>query len=335
MIPEKNLRVFGTVFFLLACCFVLKAQTISAEEIVYSFFSKPKKVKWIEHYHGKIDGANKISIVLAFDGKSCKGLLTYPTSGDRLRLDGELDGNELQLLEVDQNGAVTGAFEGYMEGQNLFLSWSNFDNTLGNELFLTQKKDASKLFALESDDSWINSYEGTIGKSYVTFYIQKHGSNSLTGIAFFEAENKSYNFCGDVFDFDNVNIVIKDDKNRIKGKLEGVFEKGKHISANYYSKSGERYPIFLQAKEHLKTGCKEYADYVACFDISFPKTKSTSFNHWMDNEADQWMNKCRQQNYEIKKANNNTKKPETRSSIRANGWSDVDYFDEKIIRNGL
>ena len=132
-----------------------------------------------------------------------------------------------------------------------------------------------------------------------------------------------------------MNIVIKDDKNRIKGKLEGVFEKGKHISANYYSKSGERYPIFLQAKEHLKTGRKEYADYVACFDISFPKTKSTSFNRWMDNEADQWMNKCRQQNYEIKKANNNTKKPETRSSIRANGWSDVDYFDEKIISGFL
>ncbi len=166
--------ILGSILFLAGCCVCLSAQTTLTEKTVHGFFSKPKKIQWLEHYKGRIDGANDIAVTLAYDGKSCKGLLVYLKSGERFRLDGHLKGNDLILLEVDQNGAVTGHFEGYIEGKNIQLNWSNFDNTIGSDVFLTQvpKEELSPTFC--GNDKWIRVYNGYIFGDKVDFILQKN-----------------------------------------------------------------------------------------------------------------------------------------------------------------
>ena len=334
MILKKELSVFGLVVFLLGACFCLNAQTTATEKTVYSFFSKQKKIKWIEHYKGKIDGTNEITITLAFDGKSCKGLLVYSKSGERLRLDGVLKSNELKLLEVDQNGIISGEFEGYIQGKNLILNWSNVDNTLGSDVFLTQIKNEELTPKSGINQKWIRYYEGDVFGSKVDLFLQHDGENGLKGIAYFENENKSYNLIGDTYDVDNLEITIKDDQNNLKGTLQGVFKEGNEISANFYI-NAQRTPILFLIKKELKVDCIEYADYVTNYDIAFPKTSNLSFNRWMEKLTSQWVNDCRNHSFEVRMVVNTAIKPELRSSVRAYAWSEVDFFDDHLISGFL
>ena len=333
MILKKVLSVFGLVFFLSIVCLSLNAQTTASEKMVYSFFSKPKKIKWIEHYRGKFDGANDIAMTLAYDGKSCKGLLVYSKSGELLRLDGTLKGNELRLLEVDQNGIISGEYEGQIEGKNMLLTWSNIDNTLGSDAFLIQVQKEELNSKPEVNQQWVSYYEGNIFGSKVDLFLQHDGKNVLSGIAYFFDENRSYNLVGEIFDFDNLDITIKNDQNKLKGKLQGVFKDGNEIAANFY-KSGHRTPTNFLIRRTMKIDCIEYADYFMSYDISFPKTSNLSFNRWMEELATQWLNNCRKQAFEFR-GMNLEKKPELRSAVRACAWSDVDFFDDQLISGVL
>lgn len=330
MNPKKIVSVFGLIFFLLGSCFCLKAQKTATEKTVYSFFSKPKKIQWLEHYKGHIDGVNDIAITLAYDGKSCKGLMVYSKSRERLRLDGVLKGNEIKLLEVDKSGAITGQFEGYIEGKNIHLSWSNINNTFGSEVFLTQIQKEERPSTNSGNDTWLRNYKGVILGSKVDLFLQKDGQNVLKGIAYFEDENKSYNLLGEVFDFDNVNIAVKDDKNNLKGKLEGIFKEGNNISANFFNAEGDRTPTLLICEGILQIDRIAYADYVTTYDITFPKPLNIGFNRWMENLTSQWVKDCQKHSFEVRKVNSNPK-PELRSSVRAHAWSEVDFFDRKMI----
>ncbi len=308
----------------------LNAQTTLTDKTVYSFFSKPKKIEWIEHYKGRIDGINDIAVTLAYDGKSCKGLLTYLKSRERLRLEGELNGNELTLLEVDKNAAVTGQFEGYIEGKNIQLSWSNYDNSIGNSVFLTQVPIEELNSTPCGIDKWIRIYQGAIYGSSVNLILQKDGQNGLKGTAYFEVDNKSYSLEGEIIDLDNLNIIITDDKNKRKGTLEGVFKNENSISANFFSADGQRSPTLFLIEENLEIDCIEYADYVTNYDITFPRIPNSNFNNWMDNLTTQWVKNCQQYSFEARPVGTITK-PEMRSSIRAYAWSDVDFYDKHFI----
>ena len=331
---KKSIGIFGIITFLFLGCICLNAQTTATEKTVYGFFSKPKKIQWLEHYKGQIDGVNDIAITLAYDGKSCKGLMVYLKSRERFRLDGELNGNELMLLEVDQNAAITGQLEGYIEGKNIHLNWSNIDNTLGSDVFLTHLQNEEFSTKSFGDNNWVREYQGLVFGNKVFLYLQKSNQSTIKGTAYFENENKSYNVQGDIFDFDNVNILIKDDSNILKGTIEGAFNDVNSISANFYNKEGQRSPSIFSIEKSLKIKSKAYADYVTTYDIAYPKSRQASFNRWMEKLTNQWVKECKDHSFEVRKVSAKPN-PEMRSSIRAYAWSDVDYFDEKLISGFL
>jgi hypothetical protein len=323
----KSLLV--SILFTAGYCLCLTAQTTLAEKTVYSFFSKPKKIQWIEYYKGQIDGINDVAVTLAYDGKSCKGLLTYLNSREQLRLDGILKGNELTLLEVDQNAAVTGQFEGYIEGKNIHLNWSNIDNTIGSDILLTKILKEPFVPSSCGDDLWIRIYKGIISGSKVDLVLQKDSQNGLKGIAYFEKEDKSFKLNGEIFESE-LHVKIKDGNNKLKGTLEGVFKNETDISANFFSANGERLPTLFLSVESLEIVCLEYADYLTSYDITFPKIPNYNFNRWMDDLAAQWVKDCRQHSFEVRSVSNSAN-PKMRSAIRAYAWCDVDFYNEYFI----
>lgn len=325
---------WGSILFFAGCCVCLNAQPSYSEKTVQSFFSKPKKIQWLHHYKGRIDGANDIAVTLAYDGKSCKGLLIYLKSGEQFRLDGLLNGNDLILLEVDQSGAITGNFEGYIEGKNIQFSWSNFDNTIGSDVSLTQVSKEELSPTSCGNDNWICVYNGIIFGSKAEFILQKNNPDELRGIAYFEAEDKSYHLKGEITDHNSLNITFRDDNHLLKGTLEGVFTSENAISANFFSISGMRSPTILINEKHLEIDCLEYADYVASYNIIFPKIPNAGFNRWMDELTDAWVEEFKEHSFEVRSVNTATN-PETRASIRANAWCDIELYNEHFISGML
>lgn len=323
----KRILLLGFVF--IGCCQFTFAQTAFNEKTVYSFFSKPKKIAWIEHYKGRIDGLTEVTITLAYDGKSCKGLLTYLKSRDQLRLDGELNGKELRLLEVDQNAAVTGQLEGYLEGENIHLNWSNADNSVGSSISLTRVSKETLSPTPCGNNQWVRVFKATLFRNNIELVLQKDNHSELKGIAYFEKENKSYNLSGNLFETDKLKLKIKDNKNKLIGTLEGILENENSISANFFNADGLRSPTTFISSESLKMDCLAYADYVSSYDITFPKTTNHSFNRWMGQLTTRWMESCKKHAFEAKPVK--ARQPAQRASVRASAWSDIAFYDERII----
>ena len=327
---KRMKSIFGFIMFFAGCSLCITAQNSSTEKTVYSFFPKPKKIQWIEYYKGQIDGVNDVSVALAYDGKSCKGLLTYSKSGVHFRLDGTLNGNELTLLEVDRDAAITGQLEGYIEGKNIHLNWSNVDNTLASDLFLTRMTGFEHVSTGCGNNQWIRLYKGIISGDEVELILQKDNQNGLSGVAYFKNEKISYDLKGDIFDSENINITIKDYNNALKGKLEGVFKDESNISVNYFSSEGHRSPTLFQSEQKLEMECIEYADYITSYDITFPSMQNKHFNQWIANLTSDWVKNCKDRAKEVRSAGAGPK-PELRSTVRAHVWCEIDFYNDLII----
>ena len=81
---ELRIQWSGHAYRLLGFCLiciglspVAFAQTALPQHAVIQLFEKPHKVQWVKHYKGRIDDLNDIALSLAYDGKQCKGQLTY------------------------------------------------------------------------------------------------------------------------------------------------------------------------------------------------------------------------------------------------------------------
>ncbi len=327
----KNLKILlGSVLFFSMCCIALNAQTTAVEKTVYSFFSKPKKIKWLHHYKGRIDDVHDIAIALAYDGKSCKGLLTFLKSREQLRLDGELKANQLTLLEVDQKGNITSQYVGSLDAENLYLDWSDNDNIIGFEMFLSriQKEDLSKTPC--GDDKWIRVYNGTVFGKKVDMLLQKTSRNELRGNACFENETMSYELKGEITEANNLSIVLINDKNQDAGKLDGVFSDENTILANFYNTNGLRTPAMFSEVVNLEVDCVEYADYTSSYHFIFPKISNNNFNRRMADFVELWVKDCRQQADKIKYAG-----ILSRASVRAYAWYDIAFYDGRFISGML
>ena len=334
MISKKIIHIFGAVFFLIGTCACLNAQDTALEKAVYGFFSKPKKIQWLEHYKGRIDGKNQVSVTLAYDGKSCKGLLNYLTSGEKLMLDGKLKANELVLLEINQKGTVTGQYEGYIQGKNIHLNWSNLDNTLGSNIRLTQSKKEEKSLVSCSSENWIKKFVGALNSDNVELYLQANGQNNLKGVAYFPNENKSYTLEGEIINIDQIDIEIKDDNHNLKGTFQGVIRDENNLSVNYFDQKGNRTPVVFSNQEIMPVECLEYADYAANYEISIPISHDEIFEGWINEITKNWVKDCSDRVFQCR-SQSNTSDPGSRSSVRAHAWSNIDYFDDRLISGFL
>ena len=115
------------------CCFCQTeagGQNTVTERAIYRQFEKPGKVLWLKHYKGRFDGINTISVSLAYDGKDCKGMMTYLSSKEKFNLEGDINGNEINLEEKGNNGKVSAVILGTMEGKQIEADWITVENNL-------------------------------------------------------------------------------------------------------------------------------------------------------------------------------------------------------------
>ena len=129
-------------------------------------------------------------------------------------------------------------------------------------------------------------------------------------------------------------LTLKDTNEKLRGNIQATFSDMKSIKGTYESPVGERTRLQLFLKKNIAVACVEYADYMTSYDLSFPKTKYTNFNKWIENQTGQWMKRCRKYTDNAKKRHAENA-VQLRASLRAYGWCNIDMISDQLISGQL
>lgn len=308
----------------------LQAQRTATEHIVYALFDKPEKVQWLNHYHGRIDGINEVAVTLAFDGKRCRGLLTYLRSKEAIQLQGTLKNNLLDLKEINREGQESGALRGEVSQGKVIAEWTNIEGDIAGILELKKVDQEVKTPSYCGENMWIKSFTGSYVDGIVNLIVQRMEEGQLKGMAYFTSTEETYRIVGEIDEEGDYSIVLQDAEYQRFARFMGTFSEETNQKATFYQDEKKERLLSLKLESNLYMGCQEYADYASTIDITYPKTINAFFNEWMEKEVDRWMNDCKQYAQSVQELNPR-QQPLLRSSVRAYGWSDVDYYSKKII----
>ena len=87
--------------------------------------------------------------------------------------------------------------------------------------------------------------------------------------------------------------------------------------------------IFSQSDKFV-FGCVEHGDFLGNYSMTYPLTRHESFNSWIEKQVSDFVSQSKKYGKEVRKQNPRLD-PELRATLHAIGWTEVNYYNEKII----
>lgn len=311
---------------------MLLAQDISEEAKVSSLFPEGD-IQWIKYFKGRIDDLSDIRVSLGYDGAFCKGVFTYLRSGETFTLEGQLRKDTLILNELDENEAVTGHLKGVFKGKYFIGEWSNYNNTIGGVQVNLQQVEEPPMFASYcGDNKWVHSYRAGFGDYEFDLVLQKGSFGMMRGVGYSKKDKQSFQLKGSYDELQNqLMLTLKNQYGEKIGTLNLKMKSINEFAGSFQNKDGQKFFGDALRADNLSVGCLEYADYVASYDVTYPKKEEdSSFNLWMQNVIADWFKETQKFINDVR-MDNIDNVPEIRSVARAYAWCDVDYYSNELI----
>ena len=312
----------------------LSAQTFASQKIENDVFRKQNPAR-LRHYKGRIDDLNDVAVSLSVENSNqCTGTLTYLRSGSHFLLKGTIEQDSMLLLhEFYADTLLSGEWKGILKEKNMLLDWSNVGNTLGSTMSLIEVKKEIITPSYCGDDKWIRSYCGSFLQSEAAIILQKNTDQRLTGTVFIKKEKRTYNISG-ILSENNLttSMTLKNDYDQIVGTMNCRTNNGQLDlrRVTFIDKNKNNSYTSFELKEQLSVGCIEYADFMMCYDLIFPKTSQIVFNRWMDEVNTQWIEECRA-HAERMKQQFVTFSPALRAAVRAYAWTEMSQISDRYL----
>ncbi len=300
------------------------------ERAIYRQFEKPGKVLWLKHYKGRFDGMNSISVSLAYDGKDCKGMMTYLSSKEKFNLEGDINGNEINLEEKGKNGKVSAVIFGTIEGKQIEADWITVENNTGAKIFLEEVNREVKIPTRCGEDKWIRLYHGFFEKEKVELLLHHPDHIDYYGMAFFNDQKATYKINGERIEEGQIKLTLKDSRHQNKGKLNTTLDDQNTLKGKFQDEENHVVPISLALVQQLNMACLEHADFQSNVDISYPLSLNEKFNSWIEDFTKQWVAQSQKQINELK-PQYKKKKPDHRALFRAFAWCELSMVNERLI----
>lgn len=298
---------------------------------ISDLFKNPKKILWVKHYKGRVDDLNDVVLVLAYDGKLCKGYITYLRSKEDFRLEGTLEGQSLMLQELGDGDVVTGHFEGKIERELSGIQAHWYDKNRSKAGFVTLGLVSQEVeFPSHcGDNKWIRRYEGFAKGDPVRLLLQQNSPYDLRGVVYFQDKGRTLSLRGGMATPSSFKLALINDLDQTEGYLEGsINSKNLNVTGEWTDKQGDGHSLSLRKTHEILVGCVEYHDYQAQYDVLYPKSKNSGFNAFMDYTVEHWKNNCQQYVLQLK---GRKPKPEKRGIARASGWYEMEHLSDRII----
>ncbi len=317
--------------------FLMPANSFAQEDYsntkISELFKNPKKIQWVKHYKGRVDDINEVGLMIAYDGKSCKGFITYLRSKERFKLEGDIIGQKIILRETDSEESVTGHFEGNIKKDFSAIQahWFNREKTRAGllKLQLTEREVVFPGYC--GDNKWVRKYTGYVQDEQVQLLIQRNSEYHIVGTIWFVKKNRSYCLKGAMTSESKLKVKVLDDLENIIGVIDGqVHSSNSRITGNWIDAKEEESKVGFSKIDDITVGCIEYQDYMTTYDVTFPKSKNAAFNEYIDKTVNNWKQSC-QDRVKSLKIDNPYPGPDERSLANAAGWFEMGYLSDTII----
>lgn len=306
------------------------ASAATRDTAIAKLFEKPADIKWVKYFKGRFDDISVVDISLGFDGKNCRGYLTYAKSGDRFRLTGTLDQNTLNLEERDPAKALSGNIKGTLKENRIDAEWTNHNNSLGCRLEADELAPGQLPGYNCNDNKWACRYITRYNGSRADMILIRMHNGSLNGYLWVEADAKTYDLRGEMDRDGNYEIEALLPSGKMAGLLQGNLKNLQSTDCNWVG-SGEKRTFNFTQRNTYPLGCYDYADYSSSYDALYPRTPCNGCNTWLDQKVTGWLNECKLLIAGQKK--NST--PTNRNAQRASCWAEIACMTENILSGYL
>ena len=321
---QKTQFIFVGILF-----FLLQGGFMWAQKVVSTSFDSNRA----NHYKGRIDDINDVTLTLYCKKNICEGELTYLRSKDKFIVKGTLKENRLQLKEYNRANKCSGYLNGKIEGKTIQLNWANKAGTIGNTIQLKEVGRLPDFPTFCGDNKWINAYSGIIGGEAVSMILQRVDNHRILGHAHYTHRKKKILVEGTLSENNNLHLTFRQENTaETIGSLRGVFKQNHNLSATFYDLHQHQKFGTFQLTKSLAMNCLEYADYYTSYDFLFPKSDHAIFNEVMVMLTKDWIGDCRTNAQKIRK-----KIPavDIRANQRASGWTDIVLLTDEFISGML
>ncbi|MCW5923012.1 MAG: hypothetical protein KIS77_11745 [Saprospiraceae bacterium] len=297
---------------------------------IAKLFEKPTEIQWVKYFKGRMDDVATLEIALGYDGKNCRGYLTYGKSRDRLRLDGSIKADSIFFEEREPFKEVTGRIKGILKNERIQAEWTSHNNAIGSRLEVQEVQLGQSLNVGCSDGKWASRYITRYNGARCDMILQRMHNGQLFGYLWVEADGKTYDLRGEMDANDNYEIEALSANDKIAGLLHGNLKNPQRTDCNWVG-SGEKRTFNFTQKDNFQLGCYEYADFISSYDALYPRTPCASCNTWLDQQVTNWVNKCKA----TIAVNKYPAAPATRSSQRASSWAEIACLTENVLSGYL
>ncbi len=319
------------LLFFLAFLTKTTAQTDSTIQEIQALFPDVK-LQSVKHYKGRMDDVSDVNISLGSDGKFCRGYMTYLRSQEKFLLEGTFLKDTLILKEFDANKKNTGVIKGFIQGKKIDATWGNYNGTIGGILLkMNETLEPSYIPSFCADNKWVRGYRGAFEDFKIDILLQKGSFGNASGTGYFIKDGKSFQLKGTYNEAKlSLDLVIKDDFGNKLGTLTLRQKGANEFVGSFLSPDGKKHYGDLIRNDNIDMGCMEFADYIASYDITYPRFPNPEYNLWMQTLVDEWfrvniayINSLRFDNLD--------NVPEVRNVARAYGWCDVSYYSPELF----
>jgi hypothetical protein len=306
------------------------ANPAARDTAVAKLFEKPATLKWTKLYKGRVDDGAMVDVALGFDGKNCRGYITYAKSRTRFRLDGTLDSTGFQLEERDMARALTGYLRGNFTGRHLEAEWTNAENTLGSRIEADEVPPGQSIALNCSDNKWSSRYITRYNNARCDMVLVRTQNGALDGFLWVESDGRTYRLKGELKADGTYEMEALGNADRLVAMLSGTMKPGQNTDCNWTG-SGERRQFKFMLKDHFLLGCYEYADYASAYDVLYPRTPCSSCNTWLDGQVNEWVERCKSTFAASKMALS----PANRNAQRASAWPEIGCWTDNLFSGYL
>ena len=312
----KNINIL--MFFIFS--FASNAQNDEIQKEVIKLF--PSSVSGIKiiNLTGYKDGGIEIRLYLVNNNDEWKGICYYPSSQERIILEGGLVKGKLILDETDRQNETIGMW--LIDLNDYKAKWRNI---AGNKSFAIQFYKQKEQLKAKTIIAQI--YRGKILNDDFEIILSGDFNKRLNG-NFININQKSYlknNIQCDDPQCDTFTVDFKN--NKIK-KLICNIDRNKNIEATVISKTGTNFKSKLRKTNELKLAYKTYINNRYSLIISYPVFENKKLNNSFNKELNQIVDSLEE---EMEKIFYDNYDYDNRLILQVNGWFDIDYYSNDIF----